>query len=188
VLRAVAEVAGATHVVDSSHFALRARELREVDGVELYLVFLARDPQTMLASFTRTLGPHEHLKRARLVASTNVDLWGAHLLAIFVFLRHPRQRRLFLNYEDFIADPERVLRELLDFAGSSAELPDLSRLKTGLAIGGNSLLRSEVVALEGDTRRPTRGSRLTAILQAPLTAAMARLRPAVATTRPGPGA
>jgi Sulfotransferase family len=187
ILQAIADVAGASHVVDTSHFALRARELGRVEEIDLYLIFLSRDPRTMLASFTRTLGPNDRAKRLRLILKTNVDLWVAHLLAILVFLRQPAERRLFLRYEDFIADPERVLREILDFAGSSAELPDLSSLSTGLAIGGNALLRSDVVALKGDTRRPTRGSYLTALLQAPLTAAMDRLRPAVSQTPGGSG-
>ena len=178
-IRAIVAVGGVTHVVDTSHFPLRARELKQIEGIEVYLLFMARDPRTMLASFTRAVNPHDRVTRARLVLTTNVNLWITHLLAIFVYLRQRRDRRLFLKYEDLTAEPQRVLREILDLVGSTAELPDLANLSTGWPMGGNPLLHSEVVALQGENRSPARGSRLTALLQLPLTAAMRRLRPAV---------
>lgn len=179
-LDAISEVSGAGHIVDTSHFPLRARELRGIPGVDVYLLFLTRDPRTMLSSFVRRLGPNEIFERVRLTVSTNLDLWLTHLLAVLVFVTHPRERRLFLRFEDLTAEPQRVLGEVLRAVGLPGEVPDLTRLDTGLALGGNALLRSETVSLKGDTRRPGRGSRLTELLQAPLTALMSRMRPAVA--------
>src|SRR6202012_6063713 len=42
---AVAASAGASCVVDTSHYPLRARELQAVAGIELYLLLLIRDPR-----------------------------------------------------------------------------------------------------------------------------------------------
>jgi len=175
--RAIVHVAGATHVVENSHFPLRARELKAIEGIDLYLLFLVRHPQSVLASFTGTVNRHDVAARRRLILTTNGDLWLTHLLSIWVFLRHRSDRRLFLHYEDFTADPDGVLRQILDLSGSSAALPDLTHLLTGYPMFGNRLLRSEVVALKPETPRPARTSRVTAVLQMPLMAMMSGLRP-----------
>jgi hypothetical protein len=167
-------------VIDTSHFPLRARELERVPEIDLYLLFIARDPQRMLASFTRTVRRDDPFGRLRLIVSTNIDLWVTHLLSILVFARHPPQRRLFLRYEDFTADPAAAVAQIMELVGLTGPLPDLQVLHTGLALGGNTLLRAETVALKGENRRPAGGSRLTELLQAPLTGAMARLRPSLA--------
>ncbi len=177
----IARVAGATHIVETSHFPLRARELKAIPELDVYLLFLVRHPQSMLASFTRTVGRNDLAGRWRRVLSTNADIWLTHVLGTWVFLRHRSDRRLFMHYEDFTADPETVLRQILAMADSPAAIPDLSALRTGLAMGGNRLLRSEVVALKAETPKPSRNDPVTALVQAPLTALTDRLRP-IATT------
>jgi Sulfotransferase family len=176
--RAIAHVAGATHVVDTSHFPRRARELQKLEGVELHLLFLVRSPQKVVASYSRddTVFPRFNL------LTTNVYLWLTYLLSVFVFLRHPRERRLFVSYESFLSDPQSVLREILDRVGSSADTPDLSALDTGLAFQGNDILRSEVLAFGPQPDRPWRGSRATALLNLPWRAVFSRLRPSVGVT------
>lgn len=180
--RAIARVAGAAHVVENSHFPLRARELKAIDGIEVYLLFLVRDPQSVLASFTGTVNRHDLATRRKLILKTNADLWLTHLLSMWVFVRHRADRRLFLRYEDFTADPQGVLRQILDLSGSTVGLPDLNHLETGFPMFGNRLLRSEVVALKTETPGPSRGSLVTTLLQMPLTAMMYGLRPVARTS------
>lgn len=183
--RAIADVADATHIVESSHFPLRARELKAIDGIEVYLLFLVRHPQSVLASFTRTVKRHDVAGLRKRILSTNADLWLTHLLSMFVFLGHRSDRRLFMHYEDFTADPQGVLQQVLDLAESAAAIPDLTALETGLPMGGNRLLRSEVVALKPETPRPAETSHLTAVLQLPLNKMLSRLRPvAIASSTP----
>src|SRR6202020_3511629 len=50
---ALARVSGATHVVDTAHFPLRARELQQLEGIELHIVFLLREPAAAIASYIR---------------------------------------------------------------------------------------------------------------------------------------
>jgi len=180
---AIARVSGATHIVENSHFPLRARELKAIETIEVYLVFLVRDPQSVLASFTATVNRHDVAGRRRLLLRTNADLWLTHLLSMWVFQRHRADRRLFLHYEDFTADPQGILRQILDLGGSTAALPDLGHLETGYPMYGNRLLREEVVALGPQTPKPARVSRITALVQMPLTALMSGLRPAGRTSR-----
>jgi hypothetical protein len=176
--RAIAGVAGATHVVDSSHFPMRARELQSLPGIELYLVYLIRDPQSVVESFNLHVNRHDTVARWLRTLDTNADLWMTHLLSVLVFLRQPRERRLLLRHEDFLADPEGVLRQILDRAGSDAEIPDLAALETGFPLFGNRLIKSETVALKRRAKRPRRHSRVTALLQRPWHAVHSRLGPA----------
>jgi Sulfotransferase family len=176
--RAVAHAAGATHVVDTSHFPLRARELKALAGIEVYLVFLVRDPQQVVASELRHISPHDVAERRLRAAVTNANLWLTYLLSVAVFLGHQRERRLFLRHEDFLADPAGVLRQILDVVDSSAAIPDLTALRTGSPLLGNKLIRSEVVALEGPKTSRTRSSRMTALIQRPWEAVLSRLKPA----------
>lgn len=165
--RAIAGASGARNIVDTSHFPLRARELRTLQGIELYLVFLVRDPQSVVASNVRELSPHEVAERRFRILTTNAGLWLTQLLSVIVFLRHPRQRRLFVRHEAFVGDPGGVLRQLLDMTGSPAPIPDLSELDTGMPLEGNWLLRSTTIALDGSVSQRPRWSRLTALLQLP---------------------
>ena len=101
----------------------------------------------------------------------------AHAVTV-LFLRHPRDRRLLVRYEAFVAHPEGVLREILDWTGCPAATPDLTAMRTGVAFYGNPLLWKDVVALESQPRRRSRGSRLAAVLNSPWTLVFSLLRPA----------
>jgi hypothetical protein len=174
---AIAGVAGVRYVVDSSHFPMRARELQGLPGIDLHLVYLIRDPQSVVESFNLHVNRHDSAARWLRTLDTNADLWMTHLLSVFVFMRQPRERRLLLRHEDFLADPEGVLRQLLDGAGSGADVPDLASLKTGFPLFGNRLIKSETVAFKRRARRPRRRSRVTALLQLPWSSVHSRLGP-----------
>jgi len=176
---AIARQADASYVVDTSHFPLRARELQHLEGIDLYLLFLVRSPQRVVASELRHISRHHVAERRAHAVVTNARLWLTHLLSVLVFLRHARDRRLFLRYEDFLAAPRKALREILDLVGSSAEIPDLQALNTGVPLVGNKLLRSEVVALESPPVASVGYSPVTTVLQAPWRLIFSRLHPAV---------
>jgi Sulfotransferase domain len=173
---AIARTASVTHVVDTSHYPLRARELQRVGGIDLYLIYLVRDPQDVVASFRRRdVGAPPKPPRA-----TNAYLCLTHLLSASVFILHPRSKRLLLRYEDFIEAPEQTLRRILEWTDAAAASLDLGCLRTGIPFQGNRLLESDVIALRAEARSPPRRSPsalLTALLQAPCTAVLSLLRP-----------
>ena len=178
--RAVAQVAGADYVIDTSHFPLRARELQRTPGIELYVILLVREPQPVIASMTRLISQHDVARRRLMTLRANAELWLTYALSLAVFRRQPPERRILVRYEDLVAEPERVLAQILARFGSDAPLPDLDALQTGRAIQANRLISSEQVAFKRapHTREQARGgSPLTAVLQRPWRAAFARLRP-----------
>jgi hypothetical protein len=182
-LRAIARTAGTSHVVDTSHFPLRARELKRLRDVDLFLLFLVRDPHGVVDSNLRQFRPHEIAERRWRTIIMNVNLWLTLLVSVAVFLGHRRDRRLFVRHEDFVSDPEGVLRQILDVVGSDAQVPDLSDLRVGAPLEGNRLIRTKRISLERRPQHPTRGSLLTTVMQLPWRPVLDSLRP-VATVRP----
>lgn len=174
--RAVASAAGTPYIVDTSHYPLRARELQALPGIDLYLLFLARDPRSVVASFNNT----DVAQYTKSTLTTNVYLWLTNLLALIVFMRQPRDRRLFVRYEDFVGDPAGVLASVLGAAGVSVPAPDFSRLRTGIPFQGNRLIRSEVIALEPKAPRTPARSLLTTVMQAPWRIVLGALAPRAA--------
>ncbi len=179
--RAVAQTAGVTHIVDTSHFPRRARELQRIDGIDLYLLFVVRDPQSVVASWDRD----DVVEPRFSVPRTNAYLWITYLLSLYVFLRHPRERRLLVRHETFLDDPEGVLRDIFDCIGSAAAMPDFSALQTGVPFQGNRVARSEVVSLKGRPSPPKRRSLLTAVLQLPWRVVFSLLRPSAGSASRG---
>lgn len=171
--RAVAHVAGVAYLVDTSHYPLRARELQHLAGVDLFLMFVVRDPQSVVASF----GRDDVVERRFGVLTTNLYLWLTYLLSMSTFLRQPRDQRLFVRHEEFLADPQAVVARILERAGAPASTPDLARLRTGLPFQGNRLVRSDVVALEHSEGSPQQTSLVTSLLQSPWRAVLSRMRP-----------
>lgn len=170
--RAIVRETGARNIVDTSSHPLRARELQRLSGIELHLVYLVRDPHGVVASFI-TPGP---AKFSDSIFVTNAYIWITNLLSVATFLRQPRDRRLFVRHEDFVADPEGVLRAILKGIDSDASMPDLGALRTGPAFQGNILLRKDQVSLKGRPDAPPRRW-LTTLIQLPWPAIHARLRP-----------
>jgi hypothetical protein len=101
-----------------------------------------------------------------------------------VFLRHPREQRLFVRHEDLLARPEDILREILVRCGSAASPPDVGSLRTGMPFHGNRLIEAKVVGLSRDTASSAREDALTRLIQLPWTVAFSRLRPAVTGVAP----
>jgi hypothetical protein len=178
--RAIADAARVGHVVDSSHYPLRAGELQRLDGIELYVLLLVRDPQGVVASFDRDDVPEPRFRESL----TNAYLWLTYALSLRVFLRQPAARRMVVRHEDLLSDPEGVLGDILALVGSRAALPDLDRLEVGTPLQGNRLLAAETIALrrsDGEEGGPRRV--LTAVLQLPWSTVFARLAPAAGASK-----
>jgi hypothetical protein len=172
---AVARAAGASHIVDTSHYPLRASQLQALDGIELYLLFAVREPHSVVASF----GREDVLERRFGPLAANAYMFLTYLVSTWVFLRHPRERRLVLRHETFREDPAGAIRQVLDITGSRAALPDMQALGTGRPFQGNRLVRSETVSLQSGRPAPAPRLPLTSVIQLPWRLVFRLLRPAV---------
>ena len=181
--RGIARAARADNIVDTSHFPLRARELRKIEGIEVYLVLLIRNPRSVVASYTRHVESGV-LRRSLAVLRKNAELSLTYFLSTIVFLSHRRDRRVLVRHEEFVDNPEGVLRGLLDQFSLPATIPDLGSLRTGYPLLGNTLLRADTVALRSHPESPPRGWPITALLQLPWAIILPRLRPAASASTP----
>jgi len=175
---AIAAATGASHIVDSSHYPRRARQLQQLARVELHLLFLTRDPRSIVASLARRDVPERRFGEL----AANSYLWLTYLFSLLVFLRHPRRRRLFVRHEDFLADPEAVLREILRRSGASTSIPDLGSLRPGVPFHGNRLIKQETIALAAGVRAPSGAALSCLIRRLPWALVFAHLHPSVSSS------
>ncbi len=63
----IASRAGATHVVDTSHLPMRARQLQGLSGIDLYLVFLVRNVESVVSSHYARVKRYTAAERRRRV-------------------------------------------------------------------------------------------------------------------------
>jgi hypothetical protein len=178
-LRALARDAGAEVLIDTSSYPLRAKELSEVEGVDLRLVYVLRDPRSVAASFTGSEWKFYNSKK-----KTNAYLAMTACVASAVFLGQPREKRLLVRYEDLVRDPESTVRRILEMAGMDCAVPDLDALEPGNPFGANKLVfRASQSVSEGGPIAFRRGTSkppadaVTAALQAPFMAFSKLLRP-----------
>jgi Sulfotransferase family len=172
---AIASTAETSYVVDTSHYPLRARELQSLQTVELYLLLLVRDPQDVVASFAKG----DVAERRFDPVTTRAYLLLTYLLSSWVFLKHPRERRAVLFYEDLLDDPPGVLRDVLDRVGADAQLPDFTSLLTGIPLHGNRLVDAASVSLQRGPTRDDRGSLAGRLFAGLLVGGLSRLHPRV---------
>jgi len=129
VYRAAARVTGARLLIDSSKHSALAHCLRwavaqpagqpGVEPVDLRVAHVVRDARGVAYSWTKTVARPEAEGVAvmtRYSPARSALLWNAHNAAFDLISRCgvPVAR---LRYEDFLADPRRVVRELAGFGG-----------------------------------------------------------------------
>ena len=123
-------------------------------------------------------------RRAALAKAEDERESLAHAAALDLDVRQPPQGPADLRgHEDFLADPEGVVRRILEAFGSSAALPDLQNLAVGAPLQGNQLIRADSVAVRRHGPSRDRPDAATALAQAIWRPALRRLRPAAAASR-----
>jgi len=186
--RSIASRAGTEHIVDTSHLPMRARLLQRLNGIDLYLVFLVRNTESTVASHLHAKEVRGIRQGPRAMLMATARLWINYLLSAFIFLKQSPDRRLLVRYEDFIANPEGVLRDMLHAVESTAEIPDLAALSTGIPLKANRLIRSDTVSLFATPAGSHRSSRVLRLADRPWRMFFARLKPAAArSTAPAAG-
>lgn len=142
-------VTGCHVLVDSSKSPSYAWLLAGIDGIDLYVVHLVRDPHATGFSWRR-FG-----KRLDTNPFHFGLIWSYWNATIPLVARRPGRYRL-VGYEDFVARPEETLRGLAAFVGEPVdELPFLEDRRLQLAVnhtaaGNESRFRTGSVELRSD--------------------------------------
>jgi hypothetical protein len=179
VYEAASEVSGCPVVIDSSKHSALAYCLRWSADVDLRVVHMVRDSRGVAYSWTKTVARPEAAgaEMTRYAPGRAALLWNAHNAA-FGLLRRIGVPVYRLRYEELLADPVRVVRELAEFAGLDAGPLDYFgdgtvRLGTSHSAAGNPMrfATGDLPLRQDDAWRaalPPRQRRLVGLLTAPL--------------------
>jgi hypothetical protein len=161
--RTAQDVSGSQIIVDTSKFPSYGYVLQNTPGIDLYVLHLVRDPRAVAYSWAlRRKSKPDHGKEAgkRLMTPHSLFesalVWSEWNLCIErVWRRNPR-RYMRLRYEDFVADPQSAVRNILHFLGEEeAKLPFLNEREVLLdaphTFSGNpDRFQSGVVEIKSD--------------------------------------
>lgn len=136
---AVAEVAGARVVVDSSKRAQDAAVLRALDDVDHYVLHMVRDPGAVAWSWGKRDKEIRTVEGTRAMGSrgllSSLTRWTENGLGAAALRRHvPPDRWLFLRYEDFAEQPRAAVARILAFLGEDGAPPFLDEATVELGV------------------------------------------------------
>jgi hypothetical protein len=188
--QAIADQSGAAVVIDSSKHSSLAYCLRTDPGIDLRVVHAVRDSRGVAYSWTKEVRRPESAEGSDLMTRyspvRSALLWMGHNTSLALLARLGTPTRV-LRYEDFVAEPERRVRELAVFAGLPDDQPldfldgSSVELAASHTVAGNPM-RFTVgrIGLRRDdawrSELPRDQRRLTTVLTLPLLAAYGYLR------------
>jgi hypothetical protein len=133
---AIAERTGARVIVDTTKIPGEAALLPRLPGIATYFVHLVRDPRAVAWSWRE---PKQYVYA--MTAGKSTVYWDGFNLAAQAITRRYPQRSMLLRYEDFIADPQPVIGDLLALCGSERGASPLTgrtiELHTNHTVTGN---------------------------------------------------
>ena len=176
----IARSTGSRVVVDSSKIPLYAAWLRQVPGIDVYILHLIRDPRAVAYSWSRRKENMSGTGQGDLPQRSTLQSALRWIGVNQIFRAMGRQlpgRYLFMRYMDFLADPQGKIAEILNFIGEpglpNPVAPDhrVHLQTTHLAFGNPGRFRNGDLVLEPRlewrTDMPKRDRRLVTALCAP---------------------
>lgn len=123
VYSAVAQLSEADLVIDSSKWPFYGRYLSEIQGVELYVIHITRDPRAVAYSWMRRKAYDPFLAEPffiRRLPTIRVAIeWTLWNMSADRLQDLNPDRYLNLRYEDFVHEPRMAVGAILDFVGES---------------------------------------------------------------------
>lgn len=150
--RALSEHVGAGVIVDGSKLPTYALLLEMAEGIDLHVLHLVRDPRAVAFSWRRMKELKDGSTRTHMLrqstwrASTLWNLWNGTVEDVWGG-NDARYRRV--GYEGVMADPGRLLDEVLAFVGVEGNVP----------VEGNTVLLDATHTVAGNPNRLERGPR-----------------------------
>lgn len=140
-------------MVDSSHYPLRAYWMNKNPELDMRYIYLYRHPiDTIHALMKKDV---EQIPKSFL--SANLYLFWVSLLSNIVYLTVPKNKRMKLRYEDFIANPNAVLNDVQRMTGTPHQTVDLNNLSTGYIFRANRIRLLKTTKLETQLKKINTG-------------------------------
>ena len=140
--QATAKRTGARVIVDSSKLPSDAILLRNLPGIDPYLVHLVRDPRAVANSWQRHMEQPDHYEPGQMMRRGTLDSgvkWiGWNAAAEIIKRRYGAERSMLLRYEDFARGPRRTVEAIARMTGENPpRLPFES--ESVATLGGNHM-------------------------------------------------
>lgn len=154
--QAIAKVSGAELIVDTSKYAVRALALSGMDGLDVRMAHLIRDGRGVFWSLKKaTRRIRKTMKRLRAQIWTWMTPLEWVVLNRFAEAVSRRVPHLQVQYEQFVASPETIMRQVgalvgLDMAEVGRDLRAGVPVEFGHMVGGNVLRLGGPVSLKMD--------------------------------------
>ena len=130
---AIQKVSGAHMIVDSTKHASYAFLLRNVDGLDLRIAHLARDPRGVAYSWTKQVAKPEVTNRTEFMPQYSPARMSARWVVynlLFHLLRLTGTRSVFVRYESLVRRPRRETARILALA-EAVDRPDFGFIQDG---------------------------------------------------------
>ena len=138
---AVQTTTGSRVIVDTSKFPSYGFTVSMVPSVDLHVVHLVRDPRAVAYSWLRKklMPDPETPEYIPQDSPTGTSMrWAARNLGAELFWRRYPDRYLLLRYEDFVAQPQKALRRVLELVNEgSTPLPHVGEHEVQLGVNHN---------------------------------------------------
>jgi hypothetical protein len=139
--RAVQTITGSRVIVDTSKFPSQGFAVGMVPSVDLHVVHLVRDPRAVAYSWLRKKIQPDPETPEYIAQHSPVGTslrWIARNLGTELLWRHSRKRYLLLRYEDFVAEPQKTIRRVLELVQEeAASLPHVAEHEVKLGANHN---------------------------------------------------
>lgn len=178
-LKEISKASGSSIILDSSKLPGRASALLSTKGIDVYMVHVVRDGRGVAWSL---LKPYRRSVEAGIQKETKPKpLWQTaarwfmvNLGAEILRLRLPRNRSMRVRYEDFVADPGKTVKAILDLVGEDYVRPSHGEdmIKPQHQIAGNRRRMEVEIVISKDigwtSQMPRADRTLFSALTAPL--------------------
>lgn len=107
-------------IVDSSKLPSYGLALKMLDTVELYVVHIVRDPRGAAYSWQKKVFLPKSGRRMPIYAPVkSAFFWSLWNIEVSIFQKKLKEHYYLLRYEDLIAHPRKITKELMHFLGET---------------------------------------------------------------------
>lgn len=146
--RSIRKISGARYIVDASKIASYGAILRRTEGLSPRFIHLVRDPRGTLNSWMKQVRMTDDLDSTRYMPRYSIASGAARYVGYNteMHLVGTKSPHMLMKYEDLVVQPEKKIREALDFVGvpAGSDLshflgPDGVKLGMNHTIAGNPM-------------------------------------------------
>jgi sulfotransferase family protein len=145
----VQKVSGCDVVVDSSHYPLRAYWLNKNPALDMYYIYLYRNP----VDAVNALMKKDVEQTPKSFFGANLYLFWVSLLSNIVYAGLPKSKKMKLRYEDLIKSPCGVINKVQTKLHTPQQSVDFNNLSTGFIFRANRIRLYKTIKLETQLKK-----------------------------------